>query len=129
MTNVIRTLLRPRKYIELLRSGQRSVDACPATAAFHPLQRGDRLNIVNATTHDLELLVEIVNKQHYKSVNELIEAVGIHQCLGAIATTRGNRDRGGARVKVINSRGHKIESHEIDQCGVFALHLSVAEDM
>jgi ASC-1-like (ASCH) protein len=135
MTSVIRNLHRARKYIELLRSGERWIDVCPATATFLPLQRGDRINIINAGSKDLELQVEVTDKRHYKSVKELIKGEDLERCLGVGASTSSLDggsvpvDRDVKTLKVLNTRGATLAARTFEQSGIFAIHLRVVEDM
>jgi ASC-1-like (ASCH) protein len=130
MAVVARTLYRSRLYIELLRSGQRSIDACPASAPFRPLQRGDRVNISAIKSANVDLVCEIVDKRHYKDLTELIAAEGVERCLGVRTNATGKDGaREGNAVRVLSPHGLPVEPHEFEQFGVFAFHLRVVEDV
>ncbi len=127
---VTRALYRSRLYINLLRSGQRWIDVCPAQVRLRALQRGDKLNVYNIATKSLDLVCEVADKTHYKSMTELLANEGIHRCLSGVAANTLDASELDARaVKVLTPSGQAVEASEIEQFGVFAIHLRVVEDL
>jgi ASC-1-like (ASCH) protein len=127
MAMFARNFTRSRHLIQLIRSGQRTIEASVATPYFHELKPGDRVNVLSQRDGDLELVCEIVEKQHFKTVGELIAAVGVERIVGAGKTPKSG-GRGGGEENEILLRGG-ASPNAVARQGVFAFHLKVVEDL
>ncbi len=138
MATFVRNFIRSRALIDLIRRGQRTIEASAATAYYRELKPGDRVNYMQESGGDIELVCEIVDKQHYQSVGELIVAVGVERVVGAgrqRQMVRGASDGGEAGDRAVDDGTNSILlkgwnlSNAVNKQGVLAFHLKVVEDM
>jgi ASC-1-like (ASCH) protein len=125
--------IRSRVLIDLIRSGQRTVEVTVATPYFRALQPGDRVNFTQR--HKVgsysELVCEIVERQHFHTVGELLKAVGVERVVGAGKQRRRDRrdrdDDESAEAGVI-LQDNLSALDAVSEFGVLAFHLKVVED-